>query len=142
MGFLKIPRVFSKVKFQKSHDKLTCTQHSTGNIQRFQPLVTQIPIQHWNLNFVDCWLVCCAGFIGIHCGKFDLKISFLCKIIDSSLFLSSFLPHPITVQTVPASNSFISGGGRQTGNKCSWKATLVASYNLISKILEFLKLFI
>lgn len=34
-------------------------------------------------------------------------------------FLSSFLPHPMTVHIVPGLIRFKYGGGKQTGSKCS-----------------------
>lgn len=43
-------------------------------------------------------------------------------------FLSSFLPHPITVHIVPDLILFKPGGGKQIGSKCSWNATRVASW--------------
>lgn len=46
----------------------------------------------------------------------------------NSPFLSSFLPQPITIHDVPGFSSFIPAGGKQTGSKCSWKATLDSSW--------------
>lgn len=42
--------------------------------------------------------------------------------------LSSRFPHPITVHKVPGLSSLFAGG-KQTGTKCSWNATLVLSWN-------------
>lgn len=61
--------------------------------------------------------------------KFGVGWNIFLSLISTehSQFLSSFFPHPMTVQLVPATSSFMSVGGKHTGNKWSWNATRVAS---------------
>lgn len=65
-----------------------------------------------------------CNFVLLKCTKEFLNFKVL---THNSQFLSSFFPHPMTVQLVPATSSFMSAGGRHTGNKWSWNATRVAS---------------
>lgn len=48
---------------------ISSAYHALGDIQRIEPLVTQVSVQYRNNNLIYCRLVCCVHEAGIGYGE-------------------------------------------------------------------------
>lgn len=96
---------------------VTRADHAVGDVEFavLQPRVAQLAVLHRHLHLVHLRLVLRL----CNTSMSDSKLDWVPKAV---LPVSSFLPQPITVHTVPGWISSLAGG-RHTGNKCSWKVT-------------------